>query len=499
MSEQDEKMQTSTSSSDVSLRELVTPLIRRRGALAIGFVSILVIMLGWAALTGPSYSAHTAFLVDRERADPLVTTESTAQMAVISAPITEEEVNSEVELLKSRDLLEKVVIANGLDKSHGFSLGDLLHPNQSPEDRVARAVKALAMKLKVENVTKTNVIDVKYSSADPQLAYGVLKSLGDFYTQKHMAVHRPAGSYEFFAGETERYRKALEAAEGDLRNLGQSTGVAAPDAQRNNLALQVANSIGRLHTAEEAIAADEERIRNDQEQMGTTPKRSSTVQTSTAADKLLTELNATLLAQQNKRTALALKYDPSYPLVKEADEELAQAKQALERAEKTRYLTESTDLDPTYELLREDLAKAKADHAAQAATLAATKHSIESMQGQMVELDQESLTQQDLLREVKADENNYLLYLGKREQERTSDALDTTRIANVAIAVPPAIPVLPVFSWPLILAISFGTALVLSVGMAYAVDYLDPSFHSSNQVVETLGIPVVVVLPKRVA
>jgi len=58
----------------------------------------------------------------------------------------------------------------------------------------------------------------------------------------------------------------------------------------------------------------------------------------------------------------------------------------------------------------------------------------------MVNLDQLSLSQQDLQREAKAAETNYLLYLAKREQERTSNALDVTRIANVAIAVPRPYP-----------------------------------------------------------
>ncbi len=65
----------------------------------------------------------------------------------------------------------------------------------------------------------------------------------------------------------------------------------------------------------------------------------------------------------------------------------------------------------------------------------------------MVTLDQLALSRRDLEREAKAAEGNYLLYLGKREQERASNAMDVTRIANVAIAVPPAIPVLPTHSW----------------------------------------------------
>jgi uncharacterized protein involved in exopolysaccharide biosynthesis len=117
----------------------------------------------------------------------------------------------------------------------------------------------------------------------------------------------------------------------------------------------------------------------------------------------------------------------------------------------------------------------------------------------MVKLDQLSIEQQDLVRDAKAAENNYLLYLAKREQELTTDALDRTRIANVAIAVPPAIPVLPVFSWPVIILIASGAAMFLSFGIAYLVDYTDSSFHSPAQVIDMMGIPVVIAVSKKTA
>jgi uncharacterized protein involved in exopolysaccharide biosynthesis len=117
----------------------------------------------------------------------------------------------------------------------------------------------------------------------------------------------------------------------------------------------------------------------------------------------------------------------------------------------------------------------------------------------MVKLGNQSLQLADLQREAKANEQNYLLYLSKREQERTSDALDRTRIENVAIAVPPAMSVLPVHGPLYAVALAFGIALILSLFITYAADYLDPSFHSTNQVVDTLGIPVVVAINRRSA
>jgi polysaccharide biosynthesis protein PslE len=118
------------------------------------------------------------------------------------------------------------------------------------------------------------------------------------------------------------------------------------------------------------------------------------------------------------------------------------------------------------------------------------------MEARMVDLDQQSIARQDLQREIKADEQTYLTYLAKREQERMSDALDTTRIANVAIAVPPAIPVLPAFGWPIVVLAGVCIATIAGIGSAYAVDYLDSSFQTVGQLTDGLGIPVVVALPR---
>jgi uncharacterized protein involved in exopolysaccharide biosynthesis len=487
----------SEGAADLSLRDFVTPLFRRKHILLWTFFSVFVGLILLALVLGPAYSSRMAVLVNRERLDPLVSTEATTQLITTENPVTQEEINSEVELLSSRDVLEQVVIANGLQNPHGFSLMDLLRPNQTREDRIARAVKTLAKQLKIKAIKDSNLIEVSYKSSEPQLAYSVLKSLSDLYMAKHVSVHRPAGSYEFFANETEKYHTELEKAEQNLRNFGRQYEIAAPDEQRTQLAAQVANSVGLLHQAEQSAAGDENRIKDDHRQMGATPQRSTTLQASTSNDKQISDANAALLAAENKRAQLALKYDASYPLVREADEEIVQDKAAVEQAEQKKYVTETTDRDPTFELLREDIAKTEADLSAQRATVAATRRSIQSIQEQMVNLDQLSVSQQDLQREAKAAENNYLLYLAKREQERTSNALDVTRIANVAIAIPPAIPVLPIFSWPMIVLIALGSATVLAIGVAYAFDYLDPTFHTPAQVIDILDIPVVIAMPKR--
>ncbi len=104
-----------------------------------------------------------------------------------------------------------------------------------------------------------------------------------------------------------------------------------------------------------------------------------------------------------------------------------------------------------------------------------------------------------LIRDQKADEANYLLYLGKREQERSSDALDQRRIADVQIAVPPVVPSLPAHN-PLSVALGgFFLAIVLSLGAGSVAEYLDPSFRTPEEVAETLNIPVLASVPRQAA
>ncbi len=490
-------MYPESDASGVTARDFLLPLFRRKRLLFFTFLFVFVSALLVFFLLGPSYSSRMEILVNQERLDPLVSTQAMTQMITTASTVTPEEINSEVELLSSRDVLEQVVLQNGLDQSHGFSLVDLLMPKQTKEDRIARAVKNLAKSLKIANVKNSNLIDVIYRSPDPRVSYGVLKSLGELYVAKHVAVHRPAGSYEFFTEETDRYHKELDTAEEKLRAFGYDESVAAPDEERTQLASQFATTVGLLHGTEQAIAGDEERIKEERRQLKLTPSRAPTVQASSLNDKLIDDLTTVLVAAQAKRTQLVLKYEPSYPLVREADDEIAQDKAAIAQAEDKKYVAETTDRDPTYELLREDVAKTEADLSAQRGTLLATKSSLDSIQKEMVTLDQMSIGQQDLQREAKAAESNYLLYLAKREQERSTDALDVTKIANVAIAVPPSIPVLPVSSWPLMTIEAFGLALVLSMGAAYAFDYFDPSFHTPAQVIDILGVPLVVAVSRK--
>jgi uncharacterized protein involved in exopolysaccharide biosynthesis len=107
----------------------------------------------------------------------------------------------------------------------------------------------------------------------------------------------------------------------------------------------------------------------------------------------------------------------------------------------------------------------------------------------------DSVDQQDLMRTAKAEEDNYLLYLHKREEARIGDALDERRILNVAIVEPPAAPALPAHSVLLYFLLAFGLATTFSVGVAFTTEYFDPTIRTPDEARVLLGVPVLAWLP----
>ncbi len=489
---------SSNQAAKLTARDIVAPLFRHKRLVLLAFGGVLLGTILFSVLWAARYyEAKMQVLVELDRSDPAITPGQNA--AVLNDKvITPDQISSEVALLSGRDILSSVAKTCGLGRD--WAPGDVFLPRDPSLRQAAKLEKAtinLAKALDVESEKTSDIVNVTYgATGSPETPACVLKNLSTLYMQKHLLLQRPSGTSEFFSAETEKFRSKLAESEARLVQLSREQGIAAPDVVRQYLAQQLANSIAALHQAHQMTAADEQRIRNVQSQMQSTPSRSPSQQMSIPADTLLQQLRANLLVAQTKRTGLAMKYDASYPLVQEADQEIAETEAAIAEAEKIKYVNQTTDRDGTYELLRQDLAKDEADLASQTATGKALEQSIKGMQLQLINLDQEAVQQGALMRDVKANEASYLLYLEKREQERTADALDEKRIANVAIAVPPVTPVLPAHSPLLVAFVGFVLAVVVSTGTAYVAEYLDPTFRVPDEVVGLLEIPVLAALPK---
>jgi uncharacterized protein involved in exopolysaccharide biosynthesis len=472
-----------------TLRDVVAVLFRQRRAMLTAFVVVVIAVVA-SGVWVSKYEAKMKILVLRQRSDAILTPSANAPAQFSGDQVSEEDLNSEVELLNSEDLLRKVVLTTGLSGKSGSPT------DRDIEIRIATAERKLGKNLKIVPLRKSNVISVEYSNRNPQLAAQVLQALAAAYTEKHLELHRSSGEFKFFDQQTEQYQQGLDQAQAKLTDFTKGTGVVSAQLERDS-ALQQANEFdSTAHQAQTTMIETEQRVRALQAQLQSMQPRMTTVVRTSDNPQLLQQLKSTLLNLELKRTELLTKYEPTYPLVQEVDQQITDAKSAISAEESKPIREESSDQDPNYQWVRAELTKAQADlsglkaRATTAASIAGQYH--EAAQ----RLDQDGLFQQNLLQAAKTQEENYLLYVHKREEARISDALDQRGILNVAMAEQPVVPALPSRS-PL--SVAFLTLLLagtLSVSTAFVIDFMDPSFRTPDELANYLGMPVLAALPK---
>jgi uncharacterized protein involved in exopolysaccharide biosynthesis len=495
----------SVRTSSPTLRDVLAVVFRHRRLAVNAFLGVLLGTCVALWFVPKQYLAGMKILVNRERTDLVISSEANASSQFVSN-VTEEDLNSEVELLKSRDLLEKVVVACGLERpqaSHfwtslpGGSRGKAATAAPVADLSVPKAVRTLDNALQAEPIKKTNLISVTYKSSDPQLAARVLSTLANLYLEKHVTVHRPAGAFDFFKQEAQRYRDGMASAESRLADFGRGHGVVSAELEKELTVRKLTEFESALQETQASIAETKQRILALEQQAASTSPRITTQIRQLVNSSLLGQLQSTLLSLELKRTDLLSKFDPSYRPVQEVEAEIAQTRAAIAAAQNQPLRDETTDRNQTFEWINSELAKARADLAAQQARAGAMDRIVRAYRANATQLDGQEMVQQDLIREAKAAQDNYLLYLRKQEESRISDALDQKRIVNVAIAEAATVPALPTGPTPLsTLLVGVFLAILAGLGSAFIADYLDSTIRTPDDLEQVLNVRVLSAIPR---
>src|SRR6266481_506577 len=142
------QLTTGFGGNSISLRDGASALFRRRGMVLFIFVAVVV---GTAALTWilpNKYDSRMKILVKNQRVDVAITPEATsgAPASITDNEVSENEINSEIELLTSKDLLTQVVKDCGLSKNEVSWFGRTPPPDNIREElAVNRLTKDLAI------------------------------------------------------------------------------------------------------------------------------------------------------------------------------------------------------------------------------------------------------------------------------------------------------------------------------------------------------------------
>src|SRR5436190_426713 len=103
-----------------TLRDFVAIIFRRRRLVTFTFLGVFLVgaLFALDELIDEIYEGRIRLLIKKERIDAMLTPESNLQQRI--GDLTEDELNSEVQLIQSRDVLEKVVDTWALDQPPGW-------------------------------------------------------------------------------------------------------------------------------------------------------------------------------------------------------------------------------------------------------------------------------------------------------------------------------------------------------------------------------------------
>lgn len=441
----------------------------------------------------PSYQAEMKVLVRRGRIDPAIMPTPSPSPAFEHDEVTEEELNSEVELLRDQDVLREVVLENGLANATWFSK----LTRQKPEERTEKAIRRLARKLDVQPVRKSRLITVSYFSSTPKLSAAVLQSLAHAYLVRQAEIRRPSGEQGFFEEQVKESRHALDQAEDNLLDFTRTQGTVSAELERD-LTLQKLSETEATELGLESAAAEaSRRVRVLDNKLRDLPERRVVQIRNEDNEQLQEKLKSKLLELELRRTELLTKFEPSYRLVQEVDQQIAQTKSAIATENAKPLRDETTEDNPEYEWAHSERLKGQVELAGLEQRAAVVRAQVSGYRVIAQRLESYAVVQNDLQEKVKSAEEKWLLYSSKREEARIGDALDRDGVLNVTLAQTPRTPAIPVWPFWAASCLSFVGAFGVSTGLVFAADYLDPSFRTPEEVVEYLRSPVLAALPPR--
>ncbi len=459
------------------------------------------------ALMEPRFRSEAMLFVRLGREN--VALDPTASMgsgSVVAVPqAREDEINSVVEILKSRTLSEKIVDKIGPEillgepiaspetdaaagalsatKESLLSLSWLpkelaplepyvrrLAPGQplGPRDE---ALEEFPERLNVWAPKRSTVVFISFDGPSPEVAQAVVTQLIELYLEEHVRLNRTAGSHDFFVDQTQEIRQRLNATEGQMRDLKNRTGLASVDEQRTILVDRTGRLEDELLQNGAELASLEAELASLNEKLDRLPETRVTQRVSGLPNQAADLMRQQLYTLQLKEQELLTTYKEDTRQVREIRRQIVEAQAILAKEEYDR--TQSTNSsDPTFQQLHLALHSKQTTAASLRARLEKSREQLATTRTALEQLNDYEMQIVQLRRDVELQETNYRKYAENLEEARIDQALKLERISNIGIAQ--AASLQPKAVSPrkkLQLGLGLLVALLSGVGVAMAAEY----------------------------
>src|SRR5260221_3012770 len=400
-------------------------------------------------------------------------------------------INSELEILTSTDLIRQVAEAIGVSR---FASGP------GSEVAMEKAIEAINQSLEVSVVKETNIISVAFRSDEPRLPMPVVQELVKRYFDKHLAVHRSTGAFDFVRHETAELKKQLAQTEAELKQVKESAGIISLTEAKADIAAAIGKTQQELDGALADSAAEEARVKDSQKSLALPEAQGSQTPVQPVSGDVLEQyksLVARLTGLQRAQNELLLKYTPENPIVKVKASQMAD----LEK--------QRNNLENAYSALVPSAVAASVtgqgqpNIAGERAILAGLQYKVVALGSGMTALQTRAKVIsnaapriQELERKAQVEETNYQASEVSLEKAQIDETLDPSRMPNISVVQTPS-PAVKVKRniGKTVMGIA-GTGLAVGIGIMLLIELiLDHSVKRSVELEKRLQVPLLLAIP----
>jgi uncharacterized protein involved in exopolysaccharide biosynthesis len=198
-----------------------------------------------------------------------------------------------------------------------------------------------------------------------------------------------------------------------------------------------------------------------------------------------------LIQLELERESLLQRYLPKDRLVTDKDREIADLKKRLAEVEKTSVGSENISLNEVYRRILNELLSARVQLQALREKKVAETNQVASYSSMAAAKKKMSFEFDRLQQVVTAKRDALALYKKRAEEARISDAMDEQKFGTSYILERARMP-LPragrsTLVWFVIITIFCGAS---AIGVAFGINYLDPTIQDEAYIEEEFGVPV---------
>lgn len=470
------------------LAEVAHVAFKRKRLIGVVFLSILLVGGLSMLLRRTQYVATAKVNISPDRAE--ITINPTDVNTLNLLKLNEAVVNSEVHILKSRELLEEVVRGLATQQAQGGVVG--LARADGGEADIGARVNALMSRLKVTPVRASNVIQVDFADSDQKYAARLVNRVVDEYLKRHAFVHGQPKLGEFYDGQSQILEQNLTRAQEALRDFTSKEGIAAPEQEISVQIAAVARMEQDLREINGQIAASEEKIRVVRDQLAEQPalvKRGQTVDINPVVKKLTDHL----VERKVDQVTLLRKYTEKDRHVRDNAEEISELQGELEvamRDQPTIVTQQVYQTNPVYDSGLSKLLEIEAALRGDRARKQAIEEDLARSRRQLVTLKQKALEFDRLDKDVQRRRASLEVYEHRAQQARVADAMDQENLVNVEVVSRPAPPLAAASNRTVAFVLTLISGIAVSLGLAFGMEYLSRTLRFEKDVERHLGLPV---------